>query len=289
MLKRTAIGLCLLGVILGAWWWDHSHRVESFERAWACSLLAAVLMLGALDELLAFGGATGGRRVLGRLCGFTWLALVVIATMRPNLFTTRVAEILLGASLLTALIVVLHLPRGPGPAASRLASSLWFQLPYVGGLALLIGLLLRGGLEFCVMVTLVAKASDTGAYFTGKLMGKHKLAPVISPNKTWEGAVGGILLPALFGAWLLPGVVVRPATLEAAGVAVPDDALLGACMGAALGVLAILADLSESLLKRSRGVKDSSSLLGPAGGMLDLVDTLLLVGPIAVGYAAAIS
>lgn len=286
MLKRTAIGLCLLLIVVGAWWWDHRSPTEP---ALASSLLAAVLMLGALDELLAFGGATGGRRALGRFCGFAWLALVVIAAMRPNPFTTRVALLLLCASLVTAGIIVLHLPRGPRPAVARLAGSLWFQLPYVGGLALLIGLLLRGGLDFCVMVTLVAKASDTGAYFTGKTLGKHKLAPVISPNKTWEGAVGGLLLPALMGAWLLPGVVVRPATLGAAGLAVPADALLGACMGAALGVLAILADLSESLLKRSCGVKDSSSLLGPAGGMLDLVDTLLLVGPIAVGYAAAIA
>jgi phosphatidate cytidylyltransferase len=287
VLKRTAIGLALLLIVVGAWWWDH-RRPD--QPALASSLLAAVLTIGALDELQRFAGATPLRRMVGRLCGVAWLALIVLAALRPNAFTTRIGRLLLAASVLAGAAIVAHLPRGPGPAVDRLAQRLWFQLPYVGGLALILGLLLTGGLDYCVVVTLVAKASDTGAYFTGKLLGKHKLAPVISPNKTWEGAVGGLLLPALMGAWLLPGVVIRPAaTAAAAGVAVPHDALLGACMGLALGALAILADLSESLLKRSRGVKDSSTLLGPAGGMLDLVDTLLLVGPIAVGYAAALT
>jgi len=74
----------------------------------------------------------------------------------------------------------------------------------------------------------------------------------------------------------------------AEALAVPRDAWLGAFMGLTLGTLAIGADLIESLLKRSRGVKDSSTLLGPAGGLLDLADTLLVVGPIAVAYTAAI-
>src|SRR5262249_18588786 len=157
-------------------------------------------------------------------------------------FTTRVGQVLLVTSLLAAAAVAVQIARGPGPVGARLARSLWFQLPYVGGLGCMIGLLLGGALDFCVVVTLVAKASDTGASFAGKTLGRHKLAPVISPNKTWEGAAGGLLLPMLMGAWLLPGAVVKPATSAvAAAVIVPHDALLGALMGAALGSLAIIA------------------------------------------------
>jgi phosphatidate cytidylyltransferase len=287
VLKRTAIGLALLLLILGAWWWDH-RRPD--QPAYATSALAALLMLGALDELQRMSGATPAQRNLGLLCGVVWLAIIVLVALRPGPVTLRCGRLLLAGSLLAALAATSQLLRGPGPAARRLAGSLLFQLPYVGGLGCMLGPLLAGGLQFCFLVTLVAKSSDTGAYFAGKTLGRHKLAPVISPNKTWEGAVGGLLLPALLGAWLLPGVVVRP-SLDAVtpAVMVPHDALLGACMGLALGTLAILADLSESLLKRSVGVKDSSTLLGPAGGMLDLVDTLLLVGPIAVAYTAAVA
>ena len=195
---------------------------------------------------------------------------------------------LLGSIVLAGAVVALMLAAGPGPAGARLARSLWFQLPYAGGLGCLVGLLLGGALEFCVYVVLVAKASDTGAYFAGSLLGGRKLAPSVSPGKTWAGAVGGVLLPAVVGAWLLPGLQVHAAHGQVAAVTLPDDALLGGLVGVVLGVVAIAADLCESLLKRSVGVKDSSSLLGPAGGLLDLSDTLLLVGPIAVAYTAVL-
>lgn len=287
MLKRTAIGITLLLIVVGAWWWDHGHPDRP---AWAVAVLGAVLMLGALDELQRMSGSGPGRRMVGRLAGVAWLGLVVLAALRPDAFTTRVGQVLSVASLLAGAAVALQLGKGPGPTGARLASSLWFQLPYVGGIGCLIGLLLGGALDFCVMVTLVAKSSDTGAYFTGSLFGRHPLAPAISPKKTWEGVIGALVLPTVVGAWLLPGLIVRPAASATfSAVAVPDDAVLGACMGAVLGVVAIVADLAESLLKRSRHVKDSSTLLGPAGGMLDLVDTLLLVGPIAVAYTALVA
>jgi phosphatidate cytidylyltransferase len=288
VLRRTAIGLCLLAVVVGAWSFDHGHPGRP---AWASALVGALVMLGALDELQRFGGATPAQRVLGHLSGLAWLGVLVFGGLLPTPLTAHLAQVLALLSLAACLLLGTQLATGPGPRAARLAGSLWFQLPYVGGLGCLVGLLLGGSLDYCVTVVLVAKSSDTGAYFAGRLLGRHKLAPDISPNKTWEGALGGLLLPALVGAWLLPGLVVRaaPAGQPASEVlAVPRDALLGAFMGLTLGTLAIGADLIESLLKRSRGVKDSSTLLGPAGGLLDLADTLLVVGPIAVAYTAAI-
>ena len=118
--------------------------------------------------------------------------------------------------------------------------------------------------------------ADIAAYFTGKAIGRRKLAPAVSPGKTWEGAFGGVLAAAIwttgtvaidgsFGAvlaeyWSLPMVFVL------------------ACLMAAIS---IIGDLFESLLKRRAGVKDSSRLLPGHGGVYDRVDALLPVAPVA--------
>ncbi len=287
MLRRTAIGLVVLALVAGAWWLDRSGP----RRPWATALVGAAILLGALNELQRMAGAAPAQRTLGLFAGVAWLAICALAGLLPNPATRTLADLLAAASLLACALLVLHLGRGPSPAVRRLSGSLAFQLAYAGGLACFVRLVLGGSLDFCVAVVLVAKAADTGAYFTGMALGRHKLAPAISPGKTWEGVVGALLLSAAIGAWLLPGQVVRVAAAAlgpADAVLVPDDALLGALMGLALGALAVVADLVESLVKRSCEVKDSSRLLGPAGGLLDLADTLLVVGPLTVAYSAAV-
>lgn len=110
-------------------------------------------------------------------------------------------------------------------------------------------------------------AADTGAYFAGKNLGKHKLAPSISPGKTWEGWAGGALLTLAVG-W-------------AAGYFLPDIPLGHRLVAA--GVVAVfgpLGDLAESMLKRSAGVKDSGTFLPGHGGLLDRFDAFLLVLPV---------
>jgi phosphatidate cytidylyltransferase len=110
-------------------------------------------------------------------------------------------------------------------------------------------------------------AADTGAYFAGKNLGKHKLAPSISPGKTWEGWAGGALLTLAVG-W-------------AAGYFLPDIPLSHRLVAA--GVVAVfgpLGDLAESMLKRSAGVKDSGTFLPGHGGLLDRFDAFLLVLPV---------
>ena len=110
-------------------------------------------------------------------------------------------------------------------------------------------------------------AADTGAYFAGKNFGKHKLAPSISPGKTWEGWAGGAALTLLVGG--------------AAGYFLPDIPLGHRLVAA--GVVAVfgpLGDLAESMLKRSAGVKDSGTFLPGHGGLLDRFDAFLLVLPV---------
>jgi phosphatidate cytidylyltransferase len=116
-------------------------------------------------------------------------------------------------------------------------------------------------------IFLVTWACDTGAYYTGKLLGRMPLAPHVSPNKTIEGAVGGVvwgLSSALVARWwFLPTLTIR----DAVG------------LGLILSVLAQLGDLTESLFKRSAGVKDSSQLFPGHGGLLDKVDSMIFTAP----------
>ena len=126
--------------------------------------------------------------------------------------------------------------------------------------------LLRGGeqgLEWVVLLLVVTFSTDTGAFFVGKAIGKRPLAPSISPNKTWEGAIGGFLaaiLAAFIAAWALD--------IDAG---LPLIAILGALMG----VVGQLGDLFESKLKRLAGVKESGRLLPGHGGVLDRLDSIV--------------
>jgi phosphatidate cytidylyltransferase len=114
--------------------------------------------------------------------------------------------------------------------------------------------------------------SDTFAFFTGCAVGRHRLAPAISPGKTVEGALGGlaggIAGALLIRAWLLPRLPL------------PDTVLLGLAVSA----LGIVGDLLESLLKRWAGLKDSGALFPGHGGMLDRLDSLLFGAPVLYVY-----
>jgi phosphatidate cytidylyltransferase len=281
VLKRTLTGAAVLAVLLGAWFVDHSG---AGGPAWAMAALGAIVTVGALDELLVMGGAKPGRRAFGRVLGVVWLALMLLPPLAPNAATERIGDLLAAVSLVWAFYLAMQLRAGPGPVPNKLAGSLWFQIPYVGGVACLVSLLAAGALEYVIGVVLVAKSSDIGAYFAGKRFGKHRLSPRISPNKTWEGAIGGIVLPVLLAPFLLAGAEVHP--VLSPGHAIPDVAWIAALHGLVIAVLTIISDLSESLLKRSRAVKDSGTVFGQSGGFLDLVDSLLLVGPCALAYTA---
>jgi len=112
--------------------------------------------------------------------------------------------------------------------------------------------------------------ADSGAYFAGRTWGKHKLAPVVSPGKSWEGAIGGFVLVAIY-AWL--------ATVWWLPVNAPQQYLFIA-ISIALVPVSILGDLLESLMKRQSGIKDSGSLLPGHGGVMDRIDSMTAVMPI---------
>ncbi len=129
----------------------------------------------------------------------------------------------------------------------------------------------QAGFAGVLLVLIATWSNDTFAYFAGKTFGKHKLAPKISPGKTWEGFFGGAL-GSVFMPLILANFLTPLTTNQILGVAVP-------CI-----VLAPAGDLIESWIKRRHGVKDSGSLLPGHGGVLDRIDALLLTGPWALIY-----
>ncbi|MET0553557.1 MAG: phosphatidate cytidylyltransferase [Vicinamibacteria bacterium] len=122
-----------------------------------------------------------------------------------------------------------------------------------------------------VLLLAIVMAADTAAYFTGRALGRHKLAPAISPGKTIEGAVGG-----------LAGGILGALAVRGAGLALPVGHAV--VLGALVAVAAMAGDLVESLLKRWAGVKDSGALFPGHGGMLDRLDSLLFGGAVLYYY-----
>ena len=156
------------------------------------------------------------------------------------------------------------------------AGAVMFAMVYLG---LMMGFLLAlrrfYSAWWIVGIVLVTKACDSGAYFTGRAIGRHKLIPWLSPRKTWEGLVGGLVTSTLAGVLL--------AWLSSRFLADRDMVPLafGAWWGLIFGVAGVFGDLIKSLLKRGAGIKDSSSILPGLGGVLDVLDSPLMVAPVA--------
>jgi phosphatidate cytidylyltransferase len=135
---------------------------------------------------------------------------------------------------------------------------------------------LPDGLWWSLTVLFAVWLADTGAYLIGSRFGRHKMTPRLSPKKSWEGYLGGILfsvpgtalLACLWPVWAAPGLTVTP--------------LRAALIALVLSLLTILGDLGESMIKRQVGVKDSGDLLPGHGGIFDRIDSWLWAA--AIGY-----
>jgi phosphatidate cytidylyltransferase len=128
------------------------------------------------------------------------------------------------------------------------------------------------GARLVFFAALVTWATDTGAYLFGVALGRHKLMPRISPRKTVEGAVGGLIAAGLVG-WLCTR-----------GITPFLTPLAGAVTGVVAGVMGQLGDLVESMIKRDVGIKDSAELIPGHGGVLDRFDSLLFTVPVLYYY-----
>jgi phosphatidate cytidylyltransferase len=258
--SRILISLLLLPVILGIVW---------LGSWW---LFAAALIGGliALHELYVMGR---GLRPLV-LGGYVGLILTLLGA--------EVGEISWMVGGIFATIVIAFVVFGfsdARPSATAAISLTVLGVVWVGG-GLASFILLRDIPEhgrLVVFTVLIAVfADDTAAYFVGRTIGRHKMAPTISPGKSWEGFVGGTI-----------------AAMAVAFFAMYDQGFLtdfeAVALGAAIAVSSTLGDLFESAIKRDLGVKDSGRLLAGHGGVLDRIDSILWAGPAAFYVVLALT
>ena len=167
-------------------------------------------------------------------------------------------------------------------SVARLSHTL-FGLLYIGGcLAFTTRLLLAGGEPdgrlFILYVIVVVKSTDIGAFTVGSLIGKHKFIPSISPAKSWEGVIGGLVVCTAVG---YAFYAINAGTLGPFKVSLTHTLILSLL----LGMVGIASDLIESMIKRDLAIKDSGTMIKGMGGILDVLDSLLPAMPIAWIYS----
>jgi phosphatidate cytidylyltransferase len=169
------------------------------------------------------------------------------------------------------------------------ASTAIFCLLYVGFTLLALPVLREesNGPSLVVFLLFVVWAGDIAALYVGKAFGRHKLAPTLSPNKTWEGAIGSVAGSLLVTGGLLGLAHLFVTQWDRVWLSYPEDIFYWLTLAVVVNVAAQVGDLAESALKRSAGVKDSGSLLPGHGGVLDRIDALLVAAPV-LWYAQVI-
>ena len=243
-------------------------------------VLAAVAMIGALFEfwLLARKQQIRADAAAGLLSA---VALFTIFYFTPpgkpvDFLMIQLILILLTIGSLTAAML-------RGAPFDRIITSVGVTVLSVMYIVLLGGYLIALRVGFAPQLSrhlllfffLVIMGADAAAYYGGRAFGKHKLAPGISPGKTWEGAVAGMLASLLLAAtahyWFFPELPTRFAL----------------ALAAAMNVFSVIGDLTESALKRSAGAKDTANILPGHGGILDRMDSLLFNAPVIYYFALA--
>ena len=259
----------------------------AYRGGWFLGVLIALVAAFAAHEFYTLASAKAGRP-LGWFGVPAAVLLVLFAAHEPSFsaWGDRALALLVILGLVTFAAVVFNRTIEEAPLLS--ASATVSGALYTGG-TLSFVVLLRNlpetmgtvppqpweGALLMLFPLAVTWAGDSAAYFVGKRIGRTRLAPEVSPGKTVEGSVAGLVAAVVVGA--LAGFV-----LDDFGN-FPLSPLAGGVIGLALGVAAQLGDLAESLLKREAGVKDSGSLLPGHGGTLDRFDALFFTMPIAYG------
>lgn len=221
-----------VGLSLGALWLIGVREWAGFARLRRPATIVYVVIIAvlmALAGLLVDAGAIVTITLAASACW--WLVTIVALYLYPRVIPASLTVVAGVATLLPpwVLLAWLHSAHDDGPV-------------------------------LILMLLAVVWAADTGAFFVGRACGRHKLAPQVSPGKTWEGVIGGLLLAGLVGA--IAGAVTGYGALEVALVGVTSAAI------------SVVGDLNVSMFKRNAGLKDSGSLLPGHGGVLDRIDSV---------------
>lgn len=251
-MTRVLSAAVLLIVVIGTVW---------FLPPVATLVLAIVTSAAAFHEYAGISAALGAR-IPRVVCAAAVIAVcALVGAGAPVVIALLSALLIVGALAVAA--------GRPGPDVLLNAAAAILPLIYIGvPLGALAAIRTVAGRDAVLLLAIVIIVSDSAQYYTGRALGRRPLAPEISPKKTVEGAIGGMVFATLAfavgGRWLFPSI--------------PVIVLLVA--GAVLAAAGIVGDLFESLLKRSAGLKDSSSLIPGHGGVLDRIDSWLFAAPV---------
>jgi len=251
------VAFCLLALIIGAWEWTGLSELKKNVQKIAFVVSTAVLMLlvaymagfihfSGLDLIAVVEGQYFIQVLLSLGVAF-WICMLAILLGYPKsqrLLKARLTRLLMGAILLVVA---------------------WVSLLYLRYQA--------DGQFWVIYIVAVVAAADVGGYFFGKMFGSRKLAPLVSPGKTWEGFIGGLIVSQL----LALGLFSYFSSSEQSPLPALNVFLL---VTALLAAVSVLGDLLESLLKRGCGLKDSGSILPGHGGVLDRLDGLVAALPV---------
>lgn len=258
--KRVASGLILAAAVAGALWLP--------TPGFAAFLL--LLLLVAAYEWARLAGVAAPLGWIGYAVGL--VALAAALWLAPSTWPSALAMAVAFWGAATAAVV--FFPAGAAPLRKRGLALVAGAVVIVCGWLGLVALHAGAGPVYVLWLLLAVAAADIGAYFAGRRFGRRKLAPRVSPGKTWEGLAGGALA--------VVGVAV-------CGSAVLPGSLLGWLVAACLALpAAVVGDLFESALKRLAGVKDSGNILPGHGGILDRVDAVLAAAPTLALYSLAL-
>jgi phosphatidate cytidylyltransferase len=293
MIKRVATAVVLIPLVL---------LLVLKAPLYVLALVAGAVAVLAIAEFLKLATHYGVQPMGPATYAFValfFVFVIIVSTNRTPLDET--AAVLYGLAVAAALAPFVFLTLGmrraelatgyPAAAASVFAFA-YIAIP----MALLVELRqLAAGAIWTIYTLLVVWAGDIFAYFVGKSLGRHRMSPRISPNKTWEGAAASVLASVIVGMlWIQHQPQIGPALLQI-GLIDRRSGMWGSqqphlwpiiLLSAAVNLAAQLGDLVESLIKRGAGVKDSGTILPGHGGMLDRIDAMLFAVPVVWAWGA---
>jgi phosphatidate cytidylyltransferase len=251
-MTRVLSAVVLSAILLVTIWW----------LPWTATLALAAVAAGLAGfEVAGLATSAGAPTPRGPIAVASAMMAVAFAAVHADALVPMLLAIVVGSGLLA-------LASGPPSPAALTRAATMMMAPFYTGLPLgaLAGLAVTGPEPLTWLIVVIA-ASDSAQYYTGRAFGRRKLAPAVSPAKTVEGAIGGIVMAGV--AAVVAGMYWMPAQ------SLPALAVLGVLLAA----FGMAGDLFESLLKRSAGVKDSSTLIPGHGGVLDRLDSYLFAAP----------
>jgi phosphatidate cytidylyltransferase len=288
LLKYRIISGCLIGAVL--------VLVANYLPAFGILLLLVAISSFAQLEFYAMINHAGipSFRILGVVCGAAYItASFFTVGGEASVSAYQWENFVLAGSLIAVFVRQFPQKNNPKPLETIACTLLgiWY-VPYLLNFFTRLVFLPHGETPTCLRIgesgrilalylVVVVKCGDIGAYTVGRLIGRHKLFPRISPAKTWEGLFGGIVFSVVASCWFsLAGCA------GVGGIAL--NLTHAVLLGALLSVVGVVGDMFESLLKRAAGAKDSSAVIPGMGGILDVLDSLLFGAPVLYVYVKAV-